>query len=198
MVVRSNIIRYFLEEYFENKILSLTKLTGFRKSQIDSWLSGSTQPTKATIEYIFNKIFIPEFKIIVEFAKFDSHKSIYPQLSAMLKKHGEHENNSGLYAFYDPMGTLIYLGKASSSLLNEMYSAIRRPIDTTFITFPKGVKSKPNKRYELVRYISAYEVKTIDSMDYPKHVESLVLRVSKPLLNKNIGNLKKAYSKPPD
>jgi hypothetical protein len=44
-----------------------------------------------------------------------------------------------------------------------------------------------------VKYISAYEVKIFDNFDYPKHVESLILRISKPRMNKQIGILDRAY-----
>lgn len=49
---------------------------------------------------------------------------------------------------------------------------------------------------EVVRYISAYDVGTVDWDDFPKHVESLVLRISKPKLNTNIGTLRKAHIQP--
>lgn len=48
-------------------------------------------------------------------------------------------------------------------------------------------------RHQVVRYISAYDVKSSESCDYPNHVESLILRVSKPIMNKQIGTLDKAY-----
>ena len=44
-----------------------------------------------------------------------------------------------------------------------------------------------------MKYISAYDVGSSNWIDYPKHVESLILRISKPILNKQIGFLEKAY-----
>jgi hypothetical protein len=38
-------------------------------------------------------------------------------------------------------------------------------------------------------------IKVVDTFRYAKHVESLILRISKPLLNKNIGLLKKVMSR---
>jgi hypothetical protein len=48
-------------------------------------------------------------------------------------------------------------------------------------------------RHQVVKYISAYEVKIFENFDYPKHVESLILRISKPIMNKQIGLLDRAY-----
>ena len=44
-------------------------------------------------------------------------------------------------------------------------------------------------RHQVVKYISAYDVKIFDNFDYPKHVESIILRISKPTMNKQIGTL---------
>ena len=44
-------------------------------------------------------------------------------------------------------------------------------------------------RYEVVKYISAYEIAGLNWTDYPKHTESLLLRISKPPLNVYIGSL---------
>ena len=93
---------------------------------------------------------------------------------------------------YDSIGNLVYVGKATR-LLDEVYAAIRRDIH---IPFPRGISNVPEKRYEIISYISAYDVGTSDWIDYPKHVESLILRISKPLLNKNIGTLEKAFQVP--
>jgi hypothetical protein len=72
----------------------------------------------------------------------------------------------------------------------EISSAIKRSIH---IAFPRGVRNIPQCRTEIVKYISAYDVGGARSSDFPRHVESLLLRISKPLLNKNIGSLSKAY-----
>jgi hypothetical protein len=146
-------------------------------------------PRKQTIEYLIHCVFTPEFKVIVEFGEFHAEKKVATQLKALLKGH---ESSPGIYAFYDSMANLLYVGKALK-LLPECQAAICR---TVHIPFPKGVKSKPEARTQIVRYISAYNVGKSKWLDYPKHVESLLLRISKPPLNKNIGSLEKAYVAP--
>lgn len=54
---------------------------------------------------------------------------------------------------------------------------------------PRGAK-QPKKKRDAIRYLSAYEVLGSDVGDNLKHVEGLILRISKPRLNKNIGKLK--------
>lgn len=183
---RNTIFCYLLKENFKNDIDSMSDFTGFNRGDLVAWKNGSKQPQKKTIEYILNLIYIPEFSVIKEFFPFDSNSEIRPQLKEMYKGH---EERSGLYAFYDSMANLLYIGKASN-LFEETYSAIRREHE---IVFPAGVKNSQVKRYEVVNYISAYDVKLFDNFDYPKHVESLILRISKPLMNKQIGLLSKAY-----
>lgn len=177
---------YIFVEYFNNDLEKFTDVTGFSKTQATSWYNGTVTPKKTTLTYILNCVFTPEFKVITEFAEFNPEEEIRPQLREIL---GDHVHDSGLYAFYDSMAMLIYLGKATN-LLNESYDAILRSVH---IPFPKGVRNKPDQRYELVRYISYYQVRKFDFFDYPRHVESLILRISKPALNKNIGTIEKAY-----
>ena len=91
--------------------------------------------------------------------------------------------------FYDARAQLLYVGKATK-LLAEMNSALNRNAQ---ISFPKGVKKRNFKVCDLVRYVSAYNVKRMDGMDHAKHIESLILRISKPPINKNIGRLEPAH-----
>lgn len=49
-----------------------------------------------------------------------------------------------------------------------------------------------NTQWEAVRYVSAYEIPIIEHLDYPKHVEALVLRLSKPIGNKILGKLERS------
>ena len=184
----SLLIKYIIDEYFDKDPKKMAGVTGYTSAQISSWLKKEVTPQKGTIIYIFNCIFTPEFKIIAEFKEFDPNEHVKPQLQTIL---GGHEKDSGLYAFYDSMANLLYLGKATH-LLQESYESIRRPV---VINFPKSVKNKPEKLYEAVKYISYYQVQQFDYIDYPKHVESLLLRISKPILNKNIGSLEEAYLK---
>lgn len=186
----STVIKYVLSEYFNNDLDKFFEATGYTKAQVLSWKKGEVTPQKSTLTYIFNCIFTPEFKVIAEYEEFDpeDEDGIKPQLRNML---GNHINDSGLYAFYDSLANLIYLGKATN-LLNESYNAILRSVH---VPFPKGVNNKPDQRYKLIRYLSYYQVELFDFIDYPRHVETLILRISKPILNKNIGYLELAYKK---
>jgi len=183
---RSDVFGYLLETYFDNDLEKIVKETGYTLAQVDGWGSGKVIPNKDTIEFVLHRLFTPEFKVISEYHEFDPGEKILPQLRNML---GEHAKNHGIYAFYDSMGNLLYIGKATN-LLQESYDSIRR---TVHVAFPKGIKTTPEKRYEVVKYISAYDVGTSNWMDYPKHVESLILRLSKPPFNKILGSLEPAY-----
>ena len=59
------------------------------------------------------------------------------------------------------------------------------------VVFPSGISNKTRLRWELVIYFSAYFIPSSMHRDHPKHVESLMLRISKPPLNKQIGKLSK-------
>ena len=96
---------------------------------------------------------------------------------------------SGLYAFCDSMATLIYLGKSDGHLLEECYNRLRATLNKH--VFPKGAKH-PKTRLDVVRYVSAYFVRDSEFEDHAKHVEALILRISKPILNTNIGELRRA------
>lgn len=189
MISRSDVLKYIISDYYQNDIDRAAELSGYKKSTIENWISGLRTPQKVTLEYFIQCAFVPEFKVISEFSEFESEKPLQTQLKSIL---GHHANHPGIYAFYDSMGNLIYIGKATR-LLSEISSAIKRPIH---IGFPKGVKKIPKCRSEIVKYISAYDVGGARSSDFPRHVESLILRISKPLLNKNIGFLSKAYKQP--
>ena len=183
---RNEVFRYLFETYFFGSEQNLIEATGYTSTQIRAWQVGDVTPTKSTIEYILHCLFTPEFKVIAEYFEFESAEKILPQLRKML---GACADTPGLYAFYDSMGNLLYIGKATK-LLREMYDAMRRNVH---LNFPSGIKSAPEKRHEIVRYISAYDVGNSNWMDYPKHVESLILRISKPPLNKISGGLEPAF-----
>jgi hypothetical protein len=87
------------------------------------------------------------------------------------------------------MANLIYLGKTDGNMLDEVYQQIRAKIPVGIL--PKAI-SQSAQRLDVVRYISAYSIPTSDHFDYAKHVEGLVLRISKPRLNKNLGKLRPA------
>jgi hypothetical protein len=63
---------------------------------------------------------------------------------------------------------------------------------------PNAVKLWPACRWELVTRVSAYEVPEVDHLDYPKHVEALILRLSKPAGNRCSANLPANYPRMPE
>lgn len=185
LISRNEIIRYFVNEYFEGSSQKASEASGCPVAQIEDWLEGRKTPQKNSVDYFIHCTFVPEFSIVVEFGEFDPKEQVRPQLRKLFEGH---EDKAGIYAFYDSMANLLYIGKATN-LLEESYAAIRRDVH---VPFPAGIKNRPEFRYQIVRYVSAYDVGTSDWVDYPKHVESLILRISKPLLNKNIGILARA------
>lgn len=186
---RKAVLAYLIDTYCSGDVANAATLTGYTSRQVREWFSGDRTPNKDTIEYFIHCIFTPEFKVIVEFGIFDPAAAVQTQLRRLLKGH---EKMPGIYAFYDSMANLLYIGKATK-LLDEACAAINRGVH---VSFPRGVSAKPSKRHEIVRYISAYDVGRSEWLDYPKHVESLILRISKPPLNKNVGTLEKAHRAP--
>ncbi len=189
MTTRTEILKFVIDEYYQGDPKNAATATGYSIAQINAWLSGKHEPQKTKIEFIIQCAFVPEFKVIAEFFVYDYQKPLQTQLKQML---GDHASDPGIYAFYDSMANLIYVGKATK-LLREIGAALNR---TVHVTFPKGIKDVPQKRTEIVTYVSAYDVGKVKWSDFPKHVESLILRISKPLLNKNIGTLQKAFKQP--
>ena len=188
MADRNAVFRYFLSEYFNNDVDKMADQTLFLKKDLIAWCDGTRVPQRKNVEYLLNIILTPEFKVIHEFFQLDANQPILSQLKEMYRGY---EHLSGIYAFYDGMANLVYLGKATN-LLDETYSAIRREYE---LIFPVGIENQDVPRHQVVRYISAYDVKIINGFDYPKHVESLMLRISKPVMNKQIGRLEAAYPK---
>jgi hypothetical protein len=191
MDARNVVLDYVVNTYFKGSLSSASEMTGYSEKQFSDWLGGIRQPQKATLEYIMHCILTPEFKVVAEYAEFSQGRPVKTQLKEIFKGH---EERAGIYAFYDSMARLLYVGKAGN-ILDECYSAINRSVD---VKFPAGLKNRPQKRSDIVRYISAYDVGRSGFRDYPKHVESLILRISKPPLNKVIGTLDRAYSRPED
>lgn len=185
MATRSEILQYIVDNYYDGSIDTVCERTGCAKAHLVLWMSGERTPQKQTIDYLIHCAVVPEFRVIVEYGVFDKRLKLQTQLKMLL---GAHASNPGLYAFHDAMGKLLYIGKATT-LLAEITQRIKAAVH---VEFPKGVKSKPTSRVEVVQYISAYDVGDLAWDDYPKHVESLILRISKPPLNKNIGHLERA------
>jgi hypothetical protein len=187
----AELVDYLSSEFFDGNLGELARRTGYSKQQIESWVRGVTKPHKATMRWMLSSTIAPEFSVAAEFAPIDiqSVAQISKQLRAVL---GTHKDGAGVYSFYDSMCNVLYVGKASSSFLKEMYQQLRAPLG---IPFPRAVSRAPSKRWNVVKYVSAYEVPAVDHLDYPKHVESLVLRLSKPIGNRVLGHLKR--SSPP-
>lgn len=185
-------IRFAVGNYFDGNISQAAERTGYTQNQIKKWINDEIRPHVDTTRYFMSIALIPEFMIVCEHHTFDDTESISSQLKAMLNGH---HNSPGIYVFYDSLCEPIYLGKANTSLQTEITSALIRPIS---LSYPKTISSPPAKVKELVKYISAYDVAGKEHSDYPKHVESLVLRINKPKLNKQLGTLTKLIPKKPE
>ena len=184
----AELIAYLSSEFFNGDSGAFAKRTGYTRQQLDLWAQGRRKPRKATVRWLIYSTIAPEFRVVTEFAPVDirSEAEIRPCLRELL---GGHREGAGVYSFYDSMCNVIYVGKDSRSFLTEMYQQLRGPLG---ISFPRAVSRAPSRRWNVVKYVSAYEVPHVDHLDYPKHVESLVLRLSKPVGNKVLGRLEQS------
>ena len=189
MARRNEVVGYLLETHYEGNVPKLSAATGFSHQQINDWLSRERIPHASSVDWIIHRTFAPEFQVIAEYQPIDpaaTNRTVTKQLESIF---AGHKKASGLYAFYDSMASLIYLGKSDGNLFNECKVQLNAQLPKGI--FPKGAK-QPNSRIDVVRYVSAYYVQASDFEDYAKHVESLILRISKPALNANIGLLQTA------
>ncbi len=187
----SQLVRFLVDQYYGGELATLAESTGYSKQQIKSWMAGERKPRAATLRYLMSKTLAPEFTVVCEYEpiRVDSSGEIGPELSRVL---GGNHNKAGIYAFYDSMCNLFYVGKASTGLKKEIYQQLRNPLG---VSFSKSVANPPEKRWQVVSFISAYEIPYVEHLDYPKHVEALILRLSKPIGNKVLGTLN--FCKPP-
>ena len=188
MANRNEIVKYLVAECFGGDIDKVCSVTGFSKQQVTGWVEDRNQPHANNVSYLMHRAFAPEFRVIAEYVPIrisGSEVSVRRKLATILKGY---EYACGLYAFYDSMVNLIYIGKSDGNLLAETYQRLKAAVNKPF---PKGVP-QPKHRLDVVHYISAYYVQASIFEDYAKHVESLILRISKPVLNANIGKLQKA------
>ena len=194
---RAKFFNYLIENYFSNDVGQVERLTGYTKAQIEGWRKGATKPQDPTVDQLIRHAVNPRFKTIAEFEPFHVSSDDSNIRGVLRKVLGEY-NGPGIYSFYDAMGSILYIGKAEE-LLNEMCQTLRRDIAINFPTniqntlkdrIKKNSSLRRQKPYEVVRYISAYYVGETHVIDYPKHVESLILRIAKPPLNTNEGELK--------
>lgn len=182
---KQEFINYLFEHYFHSDAKRFAEVTGYSELQLQHWCSGKQSPRKATLDYIMHCRFSPDFQIVSEFKEIDGEKATMTQLRKFL---GDHAEEPGIYAFYDARAQLLYVGKATK-LRQEIYSALMGRVD--LVILPSGIRNREKTRWDLVTYISAYSVPSVSHRDHPKHVESLILRISKPPLNKQIGRLTK-------
>lgn len=189
MATRNEFVQYVVDTYYDGDADEAARVSGYSKAQITGWVRGDNTPQEGSVGWLLHRAIAPEFQVIAEYVPIETSgtkTSIRTQLRKML---GGHEKGSGLYAFYDSMANLVYIGKSDGNLFEECSTQLSAALHTG--VFPKGAK-QPKARVDVVRYISAYYVQGSDFEDYAKHVESLILRISKPALNKNIGKLQKA------
>jgi hypothetical protein len=186
---KQDFINFLFYHYFDGDMKRFISVTDYSEVQMRNWLSGQRSPRKATLDYILHCRFSPDFQIVCEFKEIDGDKPTMTQLRKFL---GAHSEEPGIYAFYDARAQLLYIGKATKLRL-EIYAALLGRVD--HVILPSGIRNRKKTRWELVTYFSAYSIPSASHRDHPKHVESLILRVSKPPLNKQIGRLTKV-SKP--
>ncbi len=184
---RNDIVIYLIEKYFDDSVQKASELSNFSKQQINDWISRKKIPQANNVNWLMHVAVAPEFQVIMEYEPIEtagSDVTVRQQISKML---GDHKKGSGIYAFYDSMANLIYIGKSDGNLFEECWTQLNASVKKGI--FPKGA-TQPKKRLDIVRYISAYYVKASDFEDHAKHIESLILRISKPVLNSNIGHLR--------
>jgi hypothetical protein len=168
MVSRNDIVKYLLDEFYDGDAAKAAKATGHTKQQLEWWLAKKHQPHKAVVSRLIFFAAVPEFKVITEFALFrkpTKSVTLHKRLATIL---AGHEKASGVYAFYDSMANLIYLGKTDGNMHSELYQQIKTKISPGIL--PKAISTNA-KRLDVVRYISAYSIPTSDHADYAKHVE---------------------------
>jgi hypothetical protein len=122
---RSVVVAWVLRELYQNDRKKASELTGFSVQQLTQWGSGARTPHSSSVARLMHHAFEPAFTIIAEFKPIrhdGTVKGVHGQLSSILK--GFHKA-SGVYAFYDSSGNLLYLGKADGTLLNETYVQIQ-------------------------------------------------------------------------
>lgn len=82
---RNIVIKYLVDHYLDGNIAAAADLTGYRQQKLNQWVSGEITPQPQTIDFLIHKIFVPEFKVIVEFGEIDSSLDIKSQLRSLLR-----------------------------------------------------------------------------------------------------------------
>lgn len=117
---RNEIVKYGVAECFDGDIDKVCSETGFTKQQVTWWLGDRNQPQASNVSRLMYRAFAPKFRVIAEYVPIQtsgSEKSVHKQVATTLKGY---EKASGLYAFYDSMVNLIYIGKSDGNLLKEI------------------------------------------------------------------------------
>jgi hypothetical protein len=139
--LRCKVVQYIVETHWDGGVNGAADATGETPKRIREWMEGVHAPNKSSVEYLMHRLFVPEFRIVAEFRELSytgpNDGSLLALLRPMLLNH---EERGGIYAFYDSMANLVYLGKATrpvaevveirggviSGLCNEPDSAVRR------------------------------------------------------------------------
>jgi hypothetical protein len=180
-------VRYILKKHFDSDVTKLSKVAEIPVQTLKQYINDEVEPNASTTEFIMHLAYTPEFSIICEFARVPLNVGT-AWIATIL---GGHASATGIYAFYDSMARLSYLGKAATNLSGEIYSAMTRSYVNKM---PSGINDVACQRRDVIHYMSAYRIKAFDSWDYTKHVESLILRISNPPMNKQSGTLARAFS----
>ena len=79
--------------YFGRNVGRLSIATGYTKQQIEAWKKG-VSPNKKTLERICSVVFVPEFRVVCEYALVGGGASTQTQLNKILS---HHKHDSGVY-----------------------------------------------------------------------------------------------------
>ena len=188
------IINFIVQTYFNGSNNAAAEMTRYTVQQITVWRNpqGGT-PQVATLQRFIEATTLPKFSIIAEYSPLHvplqngGNWNLNGRLAEIFDGHGD---AYGIYGFYDSLARLIYVGMSEANLRQECYQRLNANFPD-HIPFPGGF-GRPQTVCDATLYISAYAVKGPMHIRYARHPESLILRLSKPLLNRNIGALAQA------
>jgi hypothetical protein len=122
------VFKFGIKEYFNNEIEKVIEATNFSRQQITAWINGERQPQKSTVEWLMHCAFAPEFMVITEYLPIQTagaEQTVRKQLYEAMKNH---KKSSGIYAFYDSMANLVYIGKSDGNLFEECCTQLKAEI----------------------------------------------------------------------
>lgn len=187
----AELVDFLIDTYFKGDVKAFSAQVLSTENQIAGWRSGRVKPQKWQLRSMLSHTLVPEIKVVAEYQRveFKTASDVSQLMRQVLQGH---LNTPGIYAFYDSMWNVIYVGKASEGLFGEICQQLRGGLG---VKFPRAVREGPKYRWQAVQYVSAYEVPKTNFFDYQKHIEALILRVSKPVSNKVLGTLQNARAK---